>query len=863
MTTIAATVSTIAQLNAAIVQADSLAINSGTSTITLTADIALGTVALEAINLDTGNVLNIIGNSHTLLGGGTVSPQRGLFVYAGTVSVTDLTIAAMDARGGSGVFGGGGGAGLGGGLFVSSNVVGNVGNVTLNNVSFNADQAAGGVGGSSGSNGGGGGMGGFGGGSGGAGDGGGGGLGGNAGTGLDFGKVGIVPRAAGGGRGNGNSGGKSGGASGGGGGGSGSGGIANGGGGGIGGANAGANGGDGGFGGGGGAAGGSSVANGGAGGFGGGGGFGFHSGGAGGFGGGGGGADITGGARGFGGGSGTIVQGGGGLGAGGDIFVQAGATLTIEGNSATSIANGSVSGGFGSGVGTLTAGQALGPGIYVQGSGATLTFDSNGTTETIAASITDDTGSGGTGPSSYTKGAAGIAIAGTGTVVLSGTNAYTGGTTLQAGVLQVGSTANIGSGTVAFAASATTLRITGTQTTGSTFANIFSGFDNNGTIDLAGVAFSAGASAVVSGTTLTLTDGAFTEKFSLAATTAKTFQVQSDGLTGTSLTSVCFLAGTRIATPTGERTIETLAPGDRVLTASGRSRRIVWVGKGKVLAIRGSRTAATPVLIRKNAFADNIPYADLRVTKAHAFHFGDILIPAEFLINNRSILWDDRAQEVEIYHIELKTHDIIVANGAPAETYRDDGNRWLFQNTDDHWGLSPQAPCAPVLTGGRAVDTVWRRLLDRAGPRPSIPLTDDPDLHLLIDGIRLNPEEVAGPHRVFYIPGKPARVEIASRDAIPAELGLARDPRSLGVAIRRLELHRGDTYVPIEPSDPRLTEGFHAYEATENLRWTTGRAILPPDLLAMPGRGPLKLVLTLGGATQYPDLGAFAEVRAA
>ena len=43
---------------------------------------------------------------------------------------------------------------------------------------------------------------------------------------------------------------------------------------------------------------------------------------------------------------------------------------------------------------------------------------------------------------------------------------------------------------------------------------------------------------------------------------------------------------------------------------------------------------------------------------------------------------------------------MLVANGAPAESYRDDGNRWLFQNANSGWDLPPQQPCAPVLTGG-------------------------------------------------------------------------------------------------------------------------------------------------------------------
>lgn len=66
----------------------------------------------------------------------------------------------------------------------------------------------------------------------------------------------------------------------------------------------------------------------------------------------------------------------------------------------------------------------------------------------------------------------------------------------------------------------------------------------------------------------------------------------------------------------------------------------------------------------------------------------------------------------------LETHDVLLANGAPAESYRDDGNRWLVQNANSGWQLPPQEPCAPVLTGGPIMDAIWRRLLDGAGPRP-------------------------------------------------------------------------------------------------------------------------------------------------
>jgi len=55
------------------------------------------------------------------------------------------------------------------------------------------------------------------------------------------------------------------------------------------------------------------------------------------------------------------------------------------------------------------------------------------------------------------------------------------------------------------------------------------------------------------------------------------------------------------------------------------------------------------------------------------------------LVNHRSIVWDDRAGEVEIYHIELAVHHVLSANGTRAESYRDDGNRRLFQNANAGW----------------------------------------------------------------------------------------------------------------------------------------------------------------------------------
>ncbi len=100
-------------------------------------------------------------------------------------------------------------------------------------------------------------------------------------------------------------------------------------------------------------------------------------------------------------------------------------------------------------------------------------------------------------------------------------------------------------------------------------------------------------------------------------------------------------------------------------------------------------------------------------------------------------------------------------------------------------------PCAPVLTGGPVVDAAWRRLLDRCGPRVPVPLTDEPDLHLVVDGQRLDATSHDGGRYVFRLAEQPGSVRIRSRSVVPQELGLARDSRSLGVALRHIAVRQG------------------------------------------------------------------------
>lgn len=352
---------------------------------------------------------------------------RGLFVQSGTVAINDLAIKDAVAQGGRGGNGEEGGAGGGGAGLGGALFVASGAQVTVSNVSAQNGSARGGNGGNSGT---------------GTGDTSGGG-GGYWITGSDGGDAGFFASGGGGTGGGGD-------------------GFQN---------QSGANGG---FGGGG---GGSASVFGGTGGFGGGGGGGS---GAttmpGGFGGGTGGA----GASGLGGG------GGGGGGLGGAIFVQQGGTLSLA--SSINVSGNTVAGGTGgSGHTRGQSGAGVGSGLFLGGNGTLNLTPGAGQSQVISDAIVDQTGAGGTGANA---GSWSLVKDGAGTTTLTGNNAYSGGITVKAGVLQ-GSTAGLkgnilnnaavvfdqaGAGTYAGAMSGTgALTVRGTGAVTFTGTNTYSG----------------------------------------------------------------------------------------------------------------------------------------------------------------------------------------------------------------------------------------------------------------------------------------------------------------------------------------------------------------------------------------------------
>ena len=182
--------------------------------------------------------------------------------------------------------------------------------------------------------------------------------------------------------------------------------------------------------------------------------------------------------------------------------------------------------------------------------------------------------------------------------------------------------------------------------------------------------------------------------------------------------AACYLRGSRIATAGGEVAIEHLRIGDRVITASGACKPIRWIGvraySGRFLT---SNPDALPILIKQGALGRNMPTRDLSVSPRHAMLLNGLLVPAWCLVNGVSIVRRQSMEEVEYHHIELDEHDVVLAEGAPSESYVDDNNRGMFHNAATFQALYPDAAkpdvryCAPRLEAGYEVEAIRAELL--------------------------------------------------------------------------------------------------------------------------------------------------------
>lgn len=210
-----------------------------------------------------------------------------------------------------------------------------------------------------------------------------------------------------------------------------------------------------------------------------------------------------------------------------------------------------------------------------------------------------------------------------------------------------------------------------------------------------------------------VTEGITQNPYGLAAG-SDTYSAQKVPLVASAVT-VCFAAGTRIRTARGEITVENLRIGDRAMTASGAYRPITWIGHRNVAC---SKLAAPheswPVRVRAGAFGGDLPERDLFLSPGHPVLVGDHLVPIMCLINGTSVARSP-CDQVTYWHVELDRHDILLAEGLPAESFLDYGNRGWFGGgavllDPDYVAPGLAGRCRPVTVDGPVVGAERRRL---------------------------------------------------------------------------------------------------------------------------------------------------------
>ena len=336
------------------------------------------------------------------------------------------------------------------------------------------------------------------------------------------------------------------------------------------------------------------------------------------------------------------------------------------------------------------------------------------------------------------------------------------------------------------------------------------------------------------------------------------------------LSTVCFAAGTRILTATGERAVESLSQGDIVLTLSDgelKAQRVRWLGGRRIDLTRHPRPeTVAPIRIERDAFADNKPHRDLLVSPDHAIFVDGKLICARQLVNGTTIRRATGWTSVDYFHVELDAHAIMLAEGLPAESYLDTGNRGFFANSGMPLVLHPDltdetdfptrevGSCAPFVSDETNVRPTWQRLADRAAAIGRAVsqrvITTYAGLRLRADRCTIKPVFSDSERVMFMLPRGASNVRLVSRAQSPTEARpWLSDQRRLGVRVKRIVLRDGEERCEVPMDHPDITRGWWDIEHDGPMmsRWTDGDAVLPLP----PMRGLAMVEIHLAGTMIY------------
>jgi hypothetical protein len=208
----------------------------------------------------------------------------------------------------------------------------------------------------------------------------------------------------------------------------------------------------------------------------------------------------------------------------------------------------------------------------------------------------------------------------------------------------------------------------------------------------------------------------------ILASASKAAKADNESAQGAAHEHNCFLSGTRILTPRGEAPVEELTVGALVDTLNGPL-PVKWIGRQtfKKTVSRWPSSVA-PIRVARFALDDQYPHRDLYLSPEHSLFVDGFLIPVKHLVNDRSIApakMDDR-EVIEYFHIELETHEVVFAEGAPAETLLMTTDREGFENfveyerlygSDERPAMTPFAPLLRFYSGRAELQGLLRLAL--------------------------------------------------------------------------------------------------------------------------------------------------------
>ena len=162
--------------------------------------------------------------------------------------------------------------------------------------------------------------------------------------------------------------------------------------------------------------------------------------------------------------------------------------------------------------------------------------------------------------------------------------------------------------------------------------------------------------------------------------------------------------------------------GDLVQAHFAGMTPVQWIGYRRIDCRRHPNPRKVwPVRVAAGAFGEQSPRRDLCLSPDHAVFVDGVLIPIKHLINGTTIE-QVPMDTITYYHLELSEHDVLLADGLPAESYLDTGDRSKFANGGSVIMLHPDFSthaweamgCAPLVVYGPVLNAVRRRSRARA-----------------------------------------------------------------------------------------------------------------------------------------------------